>query len=279
MTTDAKKAESLETHIADSVIEEALRSVEKCTGKMPEEQAAVPAEAAMSPAGVPPPPPLDVEAARAEIQKLQADLHQTRHALRQREAELETSQELGRETLARLKDQHERMLRAAADLENYKKRAARERDEAIKFGQEKLVRDLLPVLDNLDRATEHARTPADFEGLKAGVAMTRKLFEDTLGRHGVKGFSALSQMFDPRLHEAIQSIESDAPAGTVIQEIARGFLLNERLMRPAVVAVARPRAVPVVAEAAPAVAPEDGSGRAPESEGFPEPKDEPKPQS
>jgi molecular chaperone GrpE len=148
---------------------------------------------------------------------------------------------MGRETLAKLKDQHERTLRAIADLDNYKKRAARERDDAAKFGQEKLLKDFLPMVDNFDRALEHAKTATDLEAVKAGLTMTRKLFEDTLARHGVKGFSALGAQFDPKLHEAIQTVESDQPPGTVVMEVVRGFTLHDRLMRPAMVAVAKAR--------------------------------------
>jgi len=175
---------------------------------------------------------------------------ETRQALRQREAELEVSQQMGREGLAKLKDQHERTLRAIADLENYKKRVVKERDDTAKFGSEKMLRDFVPVLDNFDRALGAVQSPSDFEALRAGVQMTRKLFEDTLGKHGVKGFSALNQPFDPRLHEAIQTIESDLAPGTVVLEIVRGFTLHDRLMRPAMVGVAKPRA-----EAAPAASP------------------------
>jgi molecular chaperone GrpE len=230
--------------------------------------------------------------AQQEIKKLRNDVLEARQALRQREAELEVSQQMGRDTLGKLKDQHERTLRAIADLDNYKKRAVKERDEATKFGQEKLLRDFLPVVDNLERALEHAKSPSDFEGLKQGVAMTRKLFEDTLGRHAVKAFSALDQMFDPHRHEAIQTIESDAPPGTVVLEVVRGFTLHDRLMRPAMVGVAKARAgsepspaepkddAATPAAPAPAPAPEPGAEPASPTESLPAeaPADE-KPQS
>lgn len=188
--------------------------------------------------------------AQGEIKKLRDQLLEARQALRQREAELEVSQQMSRDTLAKLKDQHERTLRAVADLDNHKKRVVREREETAKFGQEKVLKDFLPVLDNFDRALEHAKTATDLEAVKSGFAMMRKLFEDTLGRHGVKGFSAMGQPFDPKLHEAIQTVESDKPAGTVVVEVVRGFMLHDRLMRPAMVGVAKPKA-----EAKPAAEP------------------------
>ncbi|MGC4123013.1 MAG: nucleotide exchange factor GrpE [Myxococcales bacterium] len=197
--------------------------------------------------------------AQGEIKKLREQLLEARQALRQREAELEVSQQMSRDTLAKLKDQHERTLRAVADLDNHKKRVVREREETAKFGQEKLLKDFLPVLDNFDRAFDHARSATDLEAVKAGLSMMRKLFEDTLSRHGVKGFSAMGQPFDPKLHEAIQTVESDQPAGTVVVEVVRGFLLHDRLMRPSMVGVAKPKAEQPKAAAEP---PQEDSGAA-----------------
>jgi molecular chaperone GrpE len=151
-------------------------------------------------------------------------------------AEVELSQALGRETKAKLDDVHERWLRAVADLENSKKRGAREREEIQKFGVEKLVKDLLPVLDNLDRAL--AAAAAD-DPLVEGVKLVRASFEQALARHGVKGFSAMGQPFDPARHEALMQVPTDEAApGTVVMEHARGFTLHERLVRPAMVGVA-----------------------------------------
>ena len=151
-------------------------------------------------------------------------------------AELELSQHLGRESQKKIEDLHDRWVRAVADLENYKKRALKERDEVQKFGVEKLVKDLLPVLDNLDRALG-AATPGDT--LVEGVKLVRAAFEQALARHGVKGFSALGLPFDPARHEALMQVpSSDAAPGTVVLEHARGFTLHDRLVRPAMVGVA-----------------------------------------
>jgi molecular chaperone GrpE len=152
------------------------------------------------------------------------------------QAQLDLSQALGRETQKKLEDVHDRWMRAAADLENYRKRAQKERDEVQKFGVERLVKDLLPVLDNLDRALGAA---AADDPLVAGVKLVRASFEQALARHGVKGFSALGQPFDPARHEALMQVPSaDAAPGTVVMEHARGFTLNDRLVRPAMVGVA-----------------------------------------
>jgi len=151
-------------------------------------------------------------------------------------AELELSLAAGKETFERLKEEHERRLRAVADLENYRKRAQREKEELERFANERLLKDILPVVDNLDRAL--AAAPAD-DPLSGGVKLVLKVLEEALARHGVKGFDALGQHFDPKLHEAIMAVPTaDQPPGTVVMQHGRGFLLNDRLVRPALVAVA-----------------------------------------
>ena len=150
--------------------------------------------------------------------------------------ELEMSQERSRKVFEQLKDEHDRLLRTAADLDNYKKRAAREKDEIQRYGNERLVKDLLPVVDNLDRALAAAATPGD--ALVSGVELTRRLLLDSLGRSGVTSFSSQGQPFDPRLHEALMTVVSAAAApGTVIEEQQRGYYFHERLIRPAAVVV------------------------------------------
>ncbi len=151
-------------------------------------------------------------------------------------AELELSQALGRELTEKLREEHERLLRAAADLENYRKRAQREREEVQRFGAERLLKDLFPVVDNLDRAL--AAAPPD-DPLSGGVKLVLKVMEEALARNGVKSFHALGEPFDPRNHEAILTVPAGERApGTVVVEHGRGFTLNDRLVRPALVGVA-----------------------------------------
>ena len=158
-------------------------------------------------------------------------------------AMLEDSMSRARETQERLKDTHERLLRVAAEFDNYKKRAAKEREDAQKFGIERLLKDFLPVADNLERALDHAEEH-DLRQVIEGVKLVQKLFETTLAKHGVVGFSALGQPFDPNVHEALMQQESDAPPGTVVSEMSRGYRLNDRLVRPAAVVVARAKTPP-----------------------------------
>lgn len=214
---DSQEKGSFQANIPADAVLEALRSVERVRGE-PTPEADAPAEVAIS---------VDAGAAAPGVDGGGDELDSLR-------AQLELSQAKGRETLERLKDQHERYLRAAADLENYRKRAQRERDDVQKFGNEKVVKDLLPALDGLDRAL--AAAP---EGpLADGVRLVRATFEQALARHGVKGFSALGQPFDPALHEALMQVPTaDVAPGTVVLEHARGFTLHDRLVRPAMVGV------------------------------------------
>jgi molecular chaperone GrpE len=215
------------TSIADDVISEALKSVDKARAAVRGE-AVDPAPAAPSEA---PATPAPAAASTDEVESLKA--------------QLEVSMAKGRELMGKVKDEHEKMLRAVADLENYKKRAAKEKDEVQRFGVEKLLKDFLPVVDNFDRALEHANTSGDLESLKKGVEMIRKLFEDTLGKHGVRTFSAKGEPFDPNKHEAMSATETDEVApNTVVTEVLRGFTLNDRLVRPALVVIARAKSTP-----------------------------------
>jgi molecular chaperone GrpE len=238
------------TDISDDVIAEALKSVER------REKPAVDAPGAATPPVAN--PGAEPSAVEVEVSP-QGDPRDAELATLK--AELELSQRSGRELMAKLKDEHEKMLRAAADLENYKRRAQKEKDEVQRFGIEKLLKDFLPVYDNFDRALEHAKDPADFGSLRTGVEMIRKLMEDTLGRHGVKTFSAKGKPFDPGQHEAMTAAETnELPPNHVFAEVLKGFTLNDRLVRPALVVVSR-----AVAVAAPAEAPAPGAA-APDSD-------------
>ena len=176
-----------------------------------------------------------------QLEKYRAELLEVRTQLRERESELALSQKLSQETVQKLKDEHELRVRAAADMENYRKRITKEREDTAKFGQERLVKNLLPVLDNLERALD-PKNSADPTALRQGVEMTRRLFEKTLGDIGVTGFSAVGKPFDPACHEAMQAVESDEAPGTVVAEMVRGFMMHDRLIRPAMVFVAKARA-------------------------------------
>lgn len=139
---------------------------------------------------------------------------------------------------AKLRDQ---LLRTAADFDNYRKRSRRDVEDAQKKGSEELLRALLPVFDNLERAVLHAEQSTDAKAIAEGVKMVLKQFTDSLGRVGIKRVGGVGQPFDPLVHEAIQQIETEEhPAGTVVAEVQPGYSLGDRLIRAAMVVVARP---------------------------------------
>jgi len=138
------------------------------------------------------------------------------------------------------KENYDRFLRQTAELENFKKRAAREKAEAIRYANESVIRDLLPVIDNLERAVEHAQEGGNDKPLVEGVEMVLKSFLDVLARHGVTLISARGQSFDPEKHEAIAQIETDqVEPNTVVEEHHKGYYLLDRLLRPSLVSVAK----------------------------------------
>jgi molecular chaperone GrpE len=141
--------------------------------------------------------------------------------------------------LARVKDA---LLRTAADYDNFRKRSRREMDEARRGGREELLRVLLPVFDNLERAIHSAQRSSDVKAMTEGLAMVQRQFVDALGREGIARIITVGKAFDPGLHEAIQQVEtSDHAAGTIIAEVQPGYTQGERLLRAAMVVVARPK--------------------------------------
>ncbi|MBS2025140.1 MAG: nucleotide exchange factor GrpE [Deltaproteobacteria bacterium] len=170
------------------------------------------------------------------------------------EAQLEESFARARDTQGKLKEEHERLLRTAAEFENFKRRSQKEKEDVQKFGIERLLKDFLPVADNLARALDHAEQH-DPKHVIEGVRLVQKVLDQALSKHGVVGFSAMGAPFDPSLHEALMQQESDQPPGTVVVEMAKGYKLNDRLVRPAAVVVAKAKAAP--AEAPPAAGPTD----------------------
>jgi molecular chaperone GrpE len=158
------------------------------------------------------------------------------------EAALEAAREEARQGQAR-------WLRERADLENLKKRTARELADTVRFGNERLLRDLLPVVDNLERAVEHAQGGGNGAPLVEGVGLVLKGLLDVLERHGVTRVGAKGTPFDPAHHEAMAQVESgEHEPNVVIEEHQPGYRLHERLLRPALVTVAKAPAQPNLAK-------------------------------
>ena len=131
-------------------------------------------------------------------------------------------------------------LRALADLENYKKRAAKEKSDLIKYGNENLLRDFLPILDSLDRAMDTATNSNHFDSFREGLTLVRNQFLCCLEKYGVEPIAACGQDFDPNVHEAMLEVASDSHEDSkVVDEYEKGYLLQGRLLRPSKVSVCK----------------------------------------
>ncbi len=155
------------------------------------------------------------------------------HEIEELKKRLEEKEKEARENL-------DRLLRTAADLENYKKRAAREKEDWTKFSNEDLIRTILPFIDNLERAVDHADKVMDAGVLTEGIKLTLQQILQTLNRFGLAPFESVGKPFDPARHEAMLVVETDQhEPDQVVEEFQRGYLLNERLLRPATVSVSK----------------------------------------
>jgi molecular chaperone GrpE len=139
-------------------------------------------------------------------------------------------------------------LRARADLDNFRKRAQREKEDLVKFSNETILRELLPVIDNLERALQHAAVDGE-KGLLQGVELTLGQFSKVLEKFNVVAIEPLGELFDSARHEAMGQIESaEQPQNTIVQLLQKGYLLNDRLLRPALVLIAKAPAPPAASE-------------------------------
>jgi len=139
-----------------------------------------------------------------------------------------------------IKSLHERLLYLQADFENFKKIKNKEKQDLLKFGNEVLIKELLPVVDNLERALDHASKTDDIKGIQEGVGMVLNEFLKVLERAGVSRVEAVGKKFDPNLHEAFyQEERADVEPDTVLSEHQKGYILNGRLIRPSMVTVSK----------------------------------------
>lgn len=143
----------------------------------------------------------------------------------------------------------ERMLRLAAEFENWKKRARREQEDAQFKAKEQVLKDILEVVDNMERALSSLTDTSDPKAVKDGISLVLRLFHQKLERHEVRPIEAKGKAFDPRVHEAVARVpSSEVQAGAVVEELVKGYNIGERLLRPASVVVAE---APAPAEPAP----------------------------
>lgn len=145
------------------------------------------------------------------------------------------------ELLKRERDElKDRLLRTAADFENYRKRARKDVEEGLRAGREAVVRELLPIVDNLARADEAAGSAQSVEAVAEGVKMILRSFEDVAGRIGLERVKTVGERFDPAVHEAVQQVETEeAEPGVIIAEALAGYKMGTRLLRAAMVVVAK----------------------------------------
>lgn len=135
---------------------------------------------------------------------------------------------------------NDKLLRLAAEFENYKKRMIRERESVIKYAEEGLLKELLPTLDNLERALAHQGSVDDINILREGVGLTMKALQSATAKFGLVAIDSVGKPFDPNLHEALAMEESDeVPPQSVLREFERGYYYKDRLLRAAKVAVAK----------------------------------------
>jgi molecular chaperone GrpE len=135
----------------------------------------------------------------------------------------------------------EQWMRTAADFDNFRKRSRRELEDVRKAGKEELLKEFLPVFDNLERAIQSAQRATDVKGVAEGLSMVLRQYVDTLARGGIVKVPSVGNQFDPAHHEAIQQVETDEhPPGTVVAEVQPGYQQGERLIRAAMVVVAKP---------------------------------------
>ncbi len=158
------------------------------------------------------------------------------------QAEGDTEAEPAPDWEAQYEKTRNQLLRVAADFENFKKRSKRDLTDVANRARDEVLQELLPVIDNLERAIEHADTAAecvDPDTLLEGVRMVMRQFESSMERFSVKAFDSVGQPFDPNFHEALQQRESDeVPPGHVLEEFRKGYMMGDRLVRPAMVVVA-----------------------------------------
>ena len=178
----------------------------------------------------------------------------SKHATENKEPSSETDEkiEVKEESLEELKKKldekekevkeiHDRMLRLAADLENYKKRAAREKEELVKFSNEEVIKSILPFVDNLERAVDHSEKAREVESLVEGTKLTIQQLLQALNKFGLSPIESLGKPFDPTFHEAVMVVGTDQhQPNHVVEEFRKGYLLHDRLIRPAAVSVSKP---------------------------------------
>jgi molecular chaperone GrpE len=190
---------------------------------------------------IPTTPDSSMERDEEKISELLTEAKHQKNKKKKEDKEIEELKKKLEEKEKEAKENYDRLLRTAADFENYKKRAAREKEDWTKFANEDLIRAILPFIDNLERAVNHAQKIADTGVLVEGVQLTLQQLLQALNKFGLSSFESIGKPFDPAMHEAMLVVETDKhEPNQVIEEFQKGYLLNDRLLRPATVSVSKP---------------------------------------
>jgi molecular chaperone GrpE len=135
---------------------------------------------------------------------------------------------------------HDLYLRSEAEIENIKKRNRKDKEEWVKYANETLIKEILPVMDNLEMAISHSQDENSIQALREGVELTLKGLRDVLGKSGLEEVKAESEPFDPNYHHAVsEQADENVEAGIILQELQKGYMLKKRLIRPAMVIVSK----------------------------------------
>jgi molecular chaperone GrpE len=169
-----------------------------------------------------------------ELEKAEAGIEETK------EVQVDLLKEQLEKTEKEYKELEDRLLRIAAEFDNYKKRTVREFQSIIKNANEELITQLVETLDNFQRALDSAKNSGDFDSFHKGVELIYQHFKDILGKEGLKEIKAIGEPFDPHLHEAVMQQESDKfPDGIVMDEISKGYILNDKVIKHSKVIVSK----------------------------------------
>jgi molecular chaperone GrpE len=175
-----------------------------------------------------------------KISEILTEENHRKNKKKKEEKEIEELKKKLEEKEKEAKESYDRLLRTAADFENYKKRATREKEDWTKFANEDLIRAILPFVDNLERALDHSEKTEDIQSLIEGIKLTIQQLLKILNKFGVSPIESLGKPFDPTMHEAMLVVETDQhEPNQVVEEFQKGYLLNDRLLRAATVSVSK----------------------------------------
>ena len=179
-----------------------------------------------------------------ETKKVEPSAHKESAEKMEEKMEQEEGEDMAaalEEAMNKLQESEDKVLRLAADFENTKKRLEREREISLKYAEENILKELLPGIDNIERAMDQGKEANNMESLLHGVELTRNGLLATLEKYGVKAIESIGQPFDPNIHEALAMEETDEmEPNMVLREFQKGYFYKSRLLRPSKVVVSKP---------------------------------------